>query len=101
MPSSDPERGLARERSGLAWERTGLAFAALAGIVLGVAARHDAPAMLAVSVALVGVAAAVWRHGRVAYERPAVGPQPGALALIALATVLAGLAAAIAVLVRF
>jgi uncharacterized membrane protein YidH (DUF202 family) len=101
MPSPDPERGLARERSGLAWERSGLAFATLAGIMLGVAARHDAPALLALSAALLGVAGAVWRHGRVAYERPVVGPQPGALALIAAATVLAALAAAVTVIVRF
>jgi uncharacterized membrane protein YidH (DUF202 family) len=102
MPShNDPERGLARERSGLAWERSGLAFAALGGVVLGVAARHEVPSLLAVAVALLGVAVAAWRHGRSAYERHAVEPQPRALGLISLATALAALAAAVAVIVRF
>jgi uncharacterized membrane protein YidH (DUF202 family) len=103
MPSPDGherERGLARERSGLAWERTGLAFAGLGGVVLGVAAHHDAPSLLAVSAALLGVATAVWRHGRIAYERASVGPQPRVLGLLTLATALAALSAAVVVILK-
>ena len=84
MPSHD-DPGLARERTGLAWERSALTFAALAAVVLGVAAHHDAPALLALSAALVAAGAAVWRHGRRSYEREGAPPQVRALALMALA----------------
>jgi hypothetical protein len=100
MRSPDRARGLPRERTGLAWERSALGFAGLGGIVLGIAARRNAPGVLIFSVALLGVAGAVWRHGRRAYERPAVASQARALRLVALATTLAGVVAAIAVLVR-
>jgi uncharacterized membrane protein YidH (DUF202 family) len=101
MPSRpDRARGLARERTALAWERSALGFAALAGIVLGIAARRDAPGLLVLAVALLALAAAVWRHGRRAYERTAVVAQSRAIALVTLATVLAAVAAVAAVLVR-
>jgi uncharacterized membrane protein YidH (DUF202 family) len=94
MPS--PDRGLATERTELAWERSALSYVVLAAVMLAVAAHRHADWMLAVSVALVAVGAAVRHH---AAARPP-GPQPRALALVSLATTLAGLAAAVAVLVR-
>jgi uncharacterized membrane protein YidH (DUF202 family) len=101
MPSlEDDERGLARERTGLAWERSALAFGALGAVVLGVAAHRDLPVLLALSAALAGVGAAVWRHGRQSYDRPFVGPQTRALSLMSLAAALAAVAAAIVVLVH-
>jgi hypothetical protein len=69
--------------------------------VLGVAARHDAPGLLALSAALLGVAVAVWRRGRRAYEHDAVQAQPDAVALLAAATAITALVAAVVVLVRF
>ena len=99
MPS--PERpGLARERTGLAWERSAFGFVALATIVLSVAAHREAPGLLALSAALVVVAAVVGRQGRRAYAEAEIHAQPRALAVLALATALAGLAAAVVVLVR-
>jgi uncharacterized membrane protein YidH (DUF202 family) len=98
MPSPEPERGLARERTGLAWERSAGAFAALAGVVLGVAAHRDAPGLIVLSAALVMAAAAVWRHGRRSYERADVPPQTRAFALMSLAAVLTAVAAAIVVI---
>jgi uncharacterized membrane protein YidH (DUF202 family) len=100
MPSPDRLHGVPRERTALAWERSALGFAALAAIVLGIAARRDAPALLVLAVALLGLAAAVWRHSRREYERPTVTAQWRAIALLTLATVLAALAAAAAVLAR-
>lgn len=100
MPSPDPRRGAARERTGLAWERTAAAVAAQGGVFLAVAAHCGAPGMLVFGAAMVAVAGAVWRHGRRAYERPEVAPQSRALALLTLATALAALAAAVGVVVR-
>src|SRR5512133_3515414 len=99
MPSTEPP-GVPRERTGLAWQRSAFGFVALAGVVLSVAAHREAPGLLAVSAALAIVAAAVWRRGRRAYERPEVQPQQQALAFVALATALAALAAVVVVLVR-
>jgi uncharacterized membrane protein YidH (DUF202 family) len=99
MPSPEPP-GLARERTGLAWQRTALGFVGLGGVVLGVAAHREAPTLLVPSVALLAVAAAVWRHGQRAYARPEVQAQPRAIALLAVATAAAALVAAIVVLVR-
>jgi hypothetical protein len=53
-----------------------------------------------VSAALAIVAAAVWRQGRRAYERPAVEAQQQAIALVAVATALAALAAAVVVVLH-
>jgi uncharacterized membrane protein YidH (DUF202 family) len=99
MPSTEPP-GVARERTGLAWERSALGFAGLAALVLSVAAHREAPALIVLSIALLAVAAAVWRQGKHAYAEPEVQSQPRAIALLAAATTLAALAAAIVVLVR-
>jgi uncharacterized membrane protein YidH (DUF202 family) len=99
MPS--PERpGVARERTGLAWERSAFGFVALATIVMSVAAHREAPGLLALSAALLATAVAVWRHGRRAYADAEVQAQPRALGLLAVATALSALAAAIVVLVH-
>jgi len=101
MPPLDEQPpGVAHERTGLAWERQALAFWTLAAVTLGIAAHRNAPALLIGSAALVGVGVAVWFTGRRAYTRDGVQPQAGALALIALATVLAALVAAVVVIVR-
>jgi uncharacterized membrane protein YidH (DUF202 family) len=99
MPSTEPP-GVPRERTGLAWQRSAFGFVTLGGVVLSVAAHREAPGLLAVSAALAIVAAAVWRQGRRAYERPEVQPQQQALAFVALATALAALAAVVLVVVR-
>jgi uncharacterized membrane protein YidH (DUF202 family) len=99
MPSPELDRGLARERTGLAWERTALGFAALSAVVLGVAAHHGRPGLIAVSLALVGVGLALWRHGRRSYQDTAVAPQARALALVSLAIAVTGVAALIIVIV--
>jgi uncharacterized membrane protein YidH (DUF202 family) len=88
---------LARERTGLAWERTALGFAALSAVVLGVAAHRGKPGLIGLSVALVAVGLAAWRHGQRSYEDAAVAPQARALGLMALAIALTGVAAAIIV----
>ena len=98
MPSPDVERGLARERTGLAWERTALGFGALSAVMLGVAAHHARPGLIALSVALVAVAFAVWRHGHGSYQDAAVAPQSRALSLVALAIALTAVAAAVIVI---
>jgi uncharacterized membrane protein YidH (DUF202 family) len=89
-----------RERTDLAWQRSGFSFLGLAAIMLGIAAHHDAPALLAVSFALMGVAGAVWRRGRSAYERSDVTARPRALAMVSTVTALAALIAAAVVIVR-
>lgn len=91
---------MARERTGLAWQRSAFGFVTLAGVVLSVAAHREAPGLVVVSAALAGVAAAVWRQGRRAYERSAVEAQSRAIALMAGATALAALACAIVVAVH-
>ena len=91
---------MARERTGLAWERQSLAFWTLAAVMLGIAAHRDAPGLLIASAALVGVGVAVWFTGRRAYTRDGVQQQSGALALVALATALSALVAAVVVIVR-
>jgi uncharacterized membrane protein YidH (DUF202 family) len=100
MPSHEPVAGAPRARTGLAWERSGFSFAALGGVVLGIAAHRDAPGLLPLSVALLAAGVAIWRHGRTAYRRADVAPAPRALGLLTLAVVLAALAAGAAVLAR-
>jgi uncharacterized membrane protein YidH (DUF202 family) len=100
MPPPEPSPGVARERTGLAWERSALAYATLGAVVLGVAAHRHAPGLLPVSAALAIVAFGVWLHGRRAYERTAVAPQPRTLGLMSVATGLAAVAAVIAVIAR-
>jgi hypothetical protein len=98
MPSPEAP-GVARERTGLAWERSAFGFVALATIVLSVAAHREAPGLLVLSAALVALGGVVGRQGRRAYAHPEARAQPRALALLAVATALAALAAAIVVLV--
>jgi putative membrane protein len=100
MLSPDEVRGVPRERTALAWERSALGFATLAAIVVGIAARRDAPGLLVLALALLAVAAGVGRHSRREYARSAVRPAPRAIALVTLATVVAALAAVAAVLAR-
>jgi uncharacterized membrane protein YidH (DUF202 family) len=95
MPSR-PDRPTAFvERTALAWERSAFAYASLAGLALGAAAHDRAPWLLGVAAALIAVAALVWRHAhtqrRIGEARP--------IALVAGATALTGVAAAVAALV--
>jgi hypothetical protein len=102
MPSRDlgGEETAPRERTDLAWQRAGFAYAALGGVLLGIAAHRDAPGLLAASAALIAVAGAVWRQGRIAYTRARVTAQPRAVALLAAATAATALVAAVVVLLR-
>jgi hypothetical protein len=100
MPSREPPGGLPRARTDLAWERSGLVYAGLAGVILGVAAHREAPALIPLGVVLLAVAGAVWRHGRHAYDWEQVAAQPRALALLTTATALTGVAAVVIVLVQ-
>jgi hypothetical protein len=68
--------------------------------VLGIAAHRDAPGLLALSVGLIAVAGAVWRHGRSAYESADVRVHPRVLATMTAVTAVAGLVAAVVVLLR-
>jgi uncharacterized membrane protein YidH (DUF202 family) len=92
--------GAARERTGLAWQRSAFSYLALGGLVLGIAAHRDAPGLLAVSVGLIAIAGAVWRHGRGAYESADVRVHPRVLATMSAVTAVAGLVAAVVVLLR-
>ena len=100
MRSRELGGGAARERTGLAWQRSAFGYVALSGLVLGVAARRDAPGLLAVSVGLIAVATVVWRHGRGAYERADVTANPRVLAIMSAVTALSALIAAVVVVVR-
>lgn len=62
MPS--PDHGAARERTALARQRLALSYLGVGGLFLGVAAHREVRWPLAVSVALLVVAAAVWRARR-------------------------------------
>jgi uncharacterized membrane protein YidH (DUF202 family) len=102
MPSAaeapdDP--GLARERTALAWQRMALSFITLAAVTLGAAAHRGEPDLLIPSAALFAVAGAVWRYAR---RRIADRSLPTArpVALLAAATAVAALAAAVLVVVR-
>jgi uncharacterized membrane protein YidH (DUF202 family) len=100
MRSRELGGGAPRERTGLAWQRAALNYVALAAIVLGIAAHRDAAWLIAVSVAIMAVAGAVWRHGRDAYERADVTANPRVLALLSTVTALSALVAAVVVVVR-
>jgi uncharacterized membrane protein YidH (DUF202 family) len=98
MPSRDP--GAPRERTDLAWQRAAFSYVGLGGLVLGVAAHHDAAWLIAVSAALIAVAGAVWRQGRTAYRGAEVRAQPRILALVSAVTAVTALVAAAVVVVR-
>ncbi len=90
-PSSQPpDPGLARERTRLAWARTALAFAAVGAVI----ARRD----LVVGLAVLACTPLIWALGRVA-ARPAEPARPWRLLLVTVAvTLVAVLAAAVALL---
>ena len=98
MPSRDP--GAARERTDLAWQRSGFSYLAMAAVVLGVAAHRSAAWLLGVSAALAAVAGAVWRRGRIAYQRSEVGPQSRALGLMTAVAALGAVVAALVILLQ-
>jgi hypothetical protein len=85
MPSPDPTAS--RARTVLARQRLAFSYAGLGAVFLGVAAHRERPWVLAGSVALLALAAAVWR----APHRPVTLAAATAVAalLCALATVLA------------
>jgi uncharacterized membrane protein YidH (DUF202 family) len=58
---SQPDPGLARERTSLAWTRTAISFAAVGGVVLK---REVIPGLI-----LLAVAPGIWQLGRLAYRR--------------------------------
>ena len=59
---SQPDPGLARERTSLAWTRTAISFAAVGGVVLK---REVIPGLI-----LLAVVPAIWLLGRVAHTGP-------------------------------
>src|SRR3954451_15630955 len=97
MPSAE-RAGVPRARTSLAGQGSAFGFVTLAGIVLSVAAHREAPGLIAVSAALAMAALAVWRQGPRAYERHEGEAQPQAVGLVAVATALAALVAAVVVL---
>jgi uncharacterized membrane protein YidH (DUF202 family) len=103
MPSAaerprDP--GLAAERTALAWQRMALGFTTLAAVTLAAAAHRNAPRLVLPAAALFVVAAAVWLHARRRVADPAVPTTARPLALLAAATVVAALVAAVMAVVR-
>jgi uncharacterized membrane protein YidH (DUF202 family) len=97
-PSSDP--GLARERTALAWQRMALSFMSLAAVTLGAAAHRGEPDLLIPSAGLFAAAGAVWRYARRRITDRSLPTAARPVALLAAATALAALAAAILVVVR-
>src|SRR4051794_41840500 len=96
MPSTaDPPRdpGLAPERTALAWQRMALGFTSMAAVMLAAAAHRGDPWLLAPSVALFAVAAAVWRYARRRTGDRALRTARPPVALLAYATAAAALAA--------
>jgi hypothetical protein len=62
MPSPDPTAS--RARTVLARQRLALTYAGLGALFVGAAAHRERPWLLAASVALLAVAAVVWRAPR-------------------------------------
>jgi uncharacterized membrane protein YidH (DUF202 family) len=103
MPSTaeaprDP--GLAAERTALAWQRMALGFTSMAAVMLAAAAHRGDPWLLAPSVALFAVAAAVWRYARRRTGDRALRTARRPVALLAYATAAAAVAAAALSLIR-
>src|SRR3954452_18473271 len=97
-PSGDP--GLASERTALAWQRMALSFTTIAAVTLAAAAHRQAPWMLAPSVVLFAVAAAIWRYARLRSAHRAMAAARRSVALLAIATAGGAVAAAAPSLVR-
>src|SRR3954452_2823852 len=103
MPSAaEPPRdpGLASERTALAWQRMALSFTSIAAVTLAGAAHRHVPWLLAPSVVLFAVAAAVWRYARRRTGDRGLRTARRPVALLALATAAAAVAAAALSLVR-
>jgi uncharacterized membrane protein YidH (DUF202 family) len=98
QPPRDP--GLASERTALAWQRMALGFTSMAAVMLAAAAHRQVPWLVAPSVALFAVAAAVWRYARRRTGDRGVRTARRPIALLAIATVAAAVAAAALSLVR-
>ena len=96
--SGDP--GLASERTALAWQRMALGFTSMAAVMLAAAAHRQVGWLLAPSVALFAVAAAVWRYARRRIGDRGLGTARRPIALLAIATAAAAVAAAALSLVR-
>src|SRR3954469_5777125 len=97
-PSGDP--GLASERTALAWQRMALSFTTIAAVTLAAAAHRQATWMLAPSVVLFAVAAAIWRYARLRSANRAMGTARRSVALLAIAPAAPAVAAAALSLVR-
>ena len=103
MPSAAKapgDRGLAAERTALSWQRMALAFTSLAALTLGAAAHRGAPVFLVPAAALFAVAAVVWRYARRRIADRSLPTAARPIALLAVATGGAALAAVVLVLVR-
>src|SRR3954452_7603779 len=99
MPSAaDP--GLASERTALAWQRMALNFTSIAAVTLAAAAHRGDPWLLAPSVMLFAVAAAVWGYARRRTGNRGLLTARWALALLAYAPAAAAVAAAALSLIR-
>ena len=91
------------ERTALAWERSAASLATLAAVFIGAAAHRNEPWAIVFAAGFAIAAALAWRHGRRAYRRrnrlgASTVPAPDrALALLALTTLVAAVAAAVAV----
>jgi uncharacterized membrane protein YidH (DUF202 family) len=105
MPSAaerPPEPGLAPQRTALAWQRMALGFISLGALILGLAARGEAPWMLAPAGALLVAGAGLWQYGR-ARSRAAGGPprdHARAVRWLAAGTVATAVLAAVLAVVR-
>ena len=97
-PPRDP--GVASERTALAWQRMALSFTSIAAVTLAAAAHRQVPWLIAPSVALFAVAAAIWRYARKRTASRALSTARRPVALLALATAAAAVAAAALSLVR-
>jgi uncharacterized membrane protein YidH (DUF202 family) len=97
-PSGDP--GLASARTALAWQRMALSFTSIAAVNLAAAAHRQVPWLIAPSVVLFALAAAVWRYARRRIADRGLTTARRPIALLAYATAAAAVAAAALSLVR-
>jgi uncharacterized membrane protein YidH (DUF202 family) len=97
-PARDP--GLASERTALAWQRMALSFTSIAAVTLAAAAHRRVPWLIAASVVLFAVAAAVWLYARRRSGDRGLSTARRPLALLSAAAVGAAVAAAVLTLSR-